>query len=85
MQQKLEVGQRTTALDLAEGLEGQEGTFCCQQGGQSYFAVAKAGHSITSLRPIGRRFVEATPVTAGQEPWLIEKIPDQESAAASRR
>jgi hypothetical protein len=75
---KIEVGQRTTALDLAQALEGNEGTFHCQQSGQAYVAVAKPGHSITSLRPVGRRFVEPTAATVAQEPWLIEKISNQE-------
>ncbi len=76
--QRLEIGQRVTALDLAQALDGNEGTFMCQQAGQSYIAVSKPGHSITSLRPVGRRFVEPTSVAVGQEPWLVEKISSQE-------
>lgn len=88
MADKLQIGQRTTALDLAQGLEGNVGTFHCQQSGQSYLAVAREGHSITSLRPVGVR----SPVPAGmtQEPWTIEKISNQElsfeeAAGFSRR
>jgi len=75
---QLEVGQRTQAVDLAVALEGNEGTFICQQGGQTFIAVSKRGHSITSLRPTGRRFIEVIPATAGQEGWLVEKLSNQE-------
>lgn len=78
MTQKIEVGQRVTALDLAQLLDDQEGTFICQQAGQSYLAVSKKGHSITSLRPIGRRFIEAAPASSGQEAWVVERISHQE-------
>lgn len=70
----LQVGERTVALDLATALQGDEGTFLCQQGGQSYIAVAQHGHSITHLKPVGRRFIEAAPVSMLQESWTIEKI-----------
>lgn len=75
---KIDVGQRVVALDLAQALEDNEGTFICQQSGQSYLAVARKGHSITSLRPVGRRFIEATPVSGGQEAWIVERISNQE-------
>ncbi len=72
----LQVGERTAAIDLAIALQGEEGTFLCQQGGQSYIVVSQAGHSITSLRPVGRRFIESQPVMQ-QEGWTIEKVSHQ--------
>ena len=75
---RLQVGQRTIASDLAQGLQNNEGTFFCQLGGQSYIAVAKAGHSITSLRPVGLPVVEASQALSGRKEWIIEKISDQE-------
>jgi len=74
MQQKMEVGQRITALDVAEGLQDQEGTFNVQHGGQSYTAVSKAGHSIVSFKPVGVRLNVPMALTAAQEPWIIEKV-----------
>jgi len=62
--------------DLAEALRGDNGTFFCQQGGQSYLVTAAEGYSIKSLRPVGRRVIEQpTPVPqVGPEPWTIQKV-----------
>jgi hypothetical protein len=78
MTNRLEVGQRVVAADLAQALEENKGTFACQHGGQTYLAVAREGHSLTSLRPIGRQFIEVVPTATGQEGWTIEKISNQE-------
>ncbi len=80
MKNKLEVGQRITALDLAQALEGQEGVFLAQQGGQAFRVEARAGHSIKSIIPVGRRFVETNPALLAQEPWTIERMPEAEGA-----
>lgn len=74
--QNLQFGQQVTALDLAAALAGEEGTFLCQQAGQTYLVVAKQGHSIASIIPVGQRQpVFATNVT---QPWSIERISNQE-------
>lgn len=85
IRERLEISQRITAQDLAQALEGQEGTFFCQQGGQGYIAVSKSGHSLVSLRPVGRRVMEVSAViTSGQEPWVIEKLSDNQDIFQDR-
>jgi hypothetical protein len=59
---KLQINVPVSGLDLAGLLQGEEGLFLCQNKGQDYIAVAKAGHEIAygpSLRP---------------EPWFVTKI-----------
>ncbi len=73
---KLDLNDNTVARDLAQALEGNEGTFLAQQGGQTYIAVSRKGHSIISLRPVGQRAM--VPSTGQPEPWAIEKISNQE-------
>jgi len=61
--------------DLAEALRGDSGTFFCQQGGQGYIVTAAEGFSIKSLRPVGRKIVEANVLMqTTPEPWAITKI-----------
>ena len=75
MQTKLLLNGTIQHPDLAEALRGENGTFFCQQGGQGYIVTAAEGFSIKSLRPVGRKIVEANVLmTAGPEPWAITKI-----------
>ena len=43
---KLQINVPVRGLDLAGLLQGEEGLFLCQNRGQDYIAVAKAGHEI---------------------------------------
>jgi hypothetical protein len=75
MQTKLPLNGTIQHPDLAEALRGENGTFFCQQGGQGYIVTAAEGFSIKSLRPVGRKIVEANVfMTASPEPWAITKI-----------
>src|SRR5437763_15019674 len=75
MQTKLPLNGTIQHPDLAEALRGESGTFFCQQGGQGYIVTAAEGFSIKSLRPVGRKSVEANVLmTAAPEPWAITKI-----------
>jgi hypothetical protein len=75
MQTKLPLNGTIQHPDLAEALRGENGTFFCQQGGQGYIVTAAEGFSIKSLRPVGRKIVEANVLmTASPEPWAITKI-----------
>src|SRR5206468_555206 len=75
MQTKLPLNGTIQHPDLAEALRGESGTFFCQQGGQGYIVTAAEGFSIKSLRPVGRKIVEANMVLqATPEPWAITKI-----------
>ncbi len=69
----LRINQTTTDQDLALALQDEHGTFLAQKGGQCFVVIAEEGHSIASLRSVGRPVVEATP-TAGEQPWYITKI-----------
>jgi len=52
---KLDINVPVSGLDLASLLHGEEGLFLCQNRGQNYITVAKAGHSIAfGPTPIGR-------------------------------
>ena len=52
---KLEINVPVSGLDLASLLEGEQGLFLCQNRGQNYITVAKAGHSIAfGPTPIGK-------------------------------
>src|SRR5438445_4635656 len=75
MQTKLPLNATIQHPDLAEALRGESGTFFCQQGGQGYIVTAAEGFSIKSLRPVGRKIVEANVVLqATPEPWAMTKI-----------
>ena len=75
MQTKLPLNGTIQHPDLAEALRGESGTFFCQQGCQGYIVTAAEGFSIKSLRPVGRKIVEANVLmTAAPEPWAITKI-----------
>src|SRR4029453_2072259 len=75
MQTKLPINGTIQHPDLAEALRGESGTFFCQQSGQGYIVTAAEGYSIKSLRPVGRKIVEANVVMqTTPEPWAITKI-----------
>jgi hypothetical protein len=75
MQTKLPINATVQHPDLAEALRGENGTFFCQQSGQGYIVTAAEGFSIKSLRPVGRKIVEANvPMQSTPEPWAITKI-----------
>src|SRR5207247_10785510 len=75
MQTKLPTNGTIQHPDLAEALRGESGTFCCQQSGQGYIVTAAEGFSIKSLRPVGRKIVEANVLLqSAPEPWAITKI-----------
>ena len=75
MQTKLPLNATIQHPDLAEALRGESGTFFCQQGGQGYIVTAAEGFSIKSLRPVGRKIVEANVLLqTTPEPWAITKI-----------
>jgi hypothetical protein len=71
---KLQINQPVQGNDLAQLLEGDEGTFLCQNGGKNFVTIAKAGHSIAyGPTPVGRPVQEATPAI-GIEPWTVTKL-----------
>jgi len=75
MQTKLPINATIQHPDLAEALRGENGTFFCQQGGQGYIVTAAEGFSIKSLRPVGRKIVEANVLLqTTPEPWAITKV-----------
>jgi hypothetical protein len=72
---KLQVNVPVSGLDLAALLQGEEGFFLCQNRGQNYITVAKAGHSIAfGPTPIGRIIQEQPSLSVGPEPWYVTKI-----------
>src|SRR5438874_7140963 len=72
---KLQINVPVSGLDLASLLQGEEGFFLCQNRGQNFIAVAKAGHSIAfGPTPIGRGIIEQPSATLGPEPWVVTKI-----------
>jgi hypothetical protein len=72
---KLQINVPVSGLDLAGLLYGEEGLFLCQNRGQDYIAVAKAGHSIAyGPTPIGRVIVVQPSANLGPEPWFLTKI-----------
>jgi len=84
---KLQIGVTATGLDLAAALDGDQGTFVCQQGGQTYLVGAKEGHSISyGPTPIGVRVIEANLSNSlSPEPWKITKIADNDITAQFRQ
>ena len=72
---KLQINVPVSGLDLASLLQGEEGFFLCQNRGQNYITVAKAGHSIAfGPTPIGRIIQEQPSLSVGPEPWYVTKI-----------
>jgi hypothetical protein len=72
----MQINQTVTATDLAKALQGEQGTYLAQQGGQFYRVIAQEGHSIVSLEQVG----VPVPVKRGnaqpgaREPFVITKI-----------
>jgi hypothetical protein len=72
---KLEINVPVSGLDLASLLDGEQGLFLCQNRGQNYITVAKAGHSIAfGPTPIGKAIQEQVASSVGPEPWFVTKI-----------
>jgi hypothetical protein len=72
---KLEINVPVSGLDLASLLDGEQGLFLCQNRGQNYITVAKAGHSIAfGPTPIGKAIQEQVLSSVGPEPWFVTKI-----------
>ncbi len=82
---KLEINVPVSGLDLASLLEGEQGLFLCQNRGQNYVTVAKAGHSIAfGPTPIGKAIQEQPAITMGPEPWFVTKISNSTELAEFR-
>jgi hypothetical protein len=82
---KLEINVPVSGLDLASLLEGEQGLFLCQNRGQNYVTVAKAGHSIAfGPTPIGRVIQEQAVTSIGPEPWFVTKISNSTELAEFR-
>jgi hypothetical protein len=64
---KLEINVPVSGLDLASLLDGEQGLFLCQNRGQNYITVAKAGHSIAfGPTPIGKAVQEQAVTSLGR-------------------
>jgi hypothetical protein len=70
---KLQINVPVSGLDLASLLQGEEGFFLCQNRGQNYVTVAKAGHSI-AFGPTPIVIQEQPTANLGPEPWVVTKI-----------
>jgi len=82
---KLEINVPVSGLDLASLLEGEQGLFLCQNRGQNYITVAKAGHSIAfGPTPIGKAIQEQPTAMLGPEPWFVTKISNSTEFAEFR-
>jgi hypothetical protein len=82
---KLEINVPVSGLDLASLLDGEQGLFLCQNRGQNYITVAKAGHSIAfGPTPIGKPIQEQVLATVGPEPWFVTKISNSTELAELR-
>src|SRR5216110_2476741 len=82
---KLQINVPVSGLDLAGLLQGEEGLFLCQNRGQDYIAVAKAGHSIAyGPTPIGRVIQEQPTASIAPEPWFVTKISNSTEFAEFR-
>ena len=81
---KLEINVPVSGLDLANLLTDEQGLFLCQNRGQNYITVAKAGHSIAfGPTPIGKPIQEVT-ASVGPEPWFVTKISNSTELAEFR-
>jgi hypothetical protein len=82
---KLEINVPVSGLDLASLLDGEQGLFLCQNRGQNYITIAKAGHSIAfGPTPIGKAIVEQVTASVGPEPWFVTKISNSTELAEFR-
>ena len=82
---KLDINVPVSGLDLASLLHGEEGLFLCQNRGQNYITVAKAGHSIAfGPTPIGHGIQQQPSASLGPEPWFVTKISNSTEFAEFR-
>ena len=82
---KLEINVPISGLDLANLLEGEQGLFLCQNRGQNYITVAKAGHSIAiGPTPVNQVVQEQPTGNLGPHPWMITKISNSTEFAEFR-
>ena len=82
---KLEINVPVSGLDLASLLDSEQGLFLCQNRGQNYITVAKAGHSIAfGPTPIGKPIQEQVTAGVGPEPWFVTKISNSTELAEFR-
>jgi len=82
---KVEINVPVSGLDLASLLDGEQGLFLCQNRGQNYITVAKAGHSIAfGPTPIGKPILEQVTTAVGPEPWFVTKISNSTEMAEFR-
>ncbi|MFZ0916802.1 MAG: hypothetical protein WAN04_07895 [Candidatus Udaeobacter sp.] len=82
---KLEINVPVSGLDLASLLDGEQGLFLCQNRGQNYITIAKAGHSIAfGPTPIGKAIAEQVTASVGPEPWFVTKISNSTELAEFR-
>ena len=82
---KLEINVPVSGLDLASLLESEQGLFLCQNRGQNYITIAKAGHSIAfGPTPIGKAIQEQVTAGVGPEPWFVTKISNSTELAEFR-
>jgi len=82
---KLDINVPVSGLDLASLLDNEQGLFLCQNRGQNYITVAKAGHSIAfGPTPIGRVIQEQPSANQGPEPWVVTKISNSTEFAEFR-
>ena len=69
--QMLRVNETVTGYDLGELLHGEAGLFeAIAPGGDKFQCVARAGHSITNLRPLG----EYSNRKGSAQTWRVRKI-----------
>jgi hypothetical protein len=66
-QQQSQAPVVTQNLDLAQVLEGNEGTYEASFNGVLFRVTCQAGHSIKSIIPVGQR-----------HEWVIRQVPDLE-------
>lgn len=66
-QQQLQAPVVTQNLDLAQVLEGNEGTYEANFNGVLFRVICQSGHSIKSMIPIGQR-----------NEWVIRQVPEVE-------
>src|SRR5262249_33284296 len=82
---KLEINVPVSGLDLASLLDGEQGLFLCQNRGQNYITIAKAGHSIAfGPTPIGKAIEEKVRTSTEPDAWLVTKMSNSAELADCR-
>ncbi len=80
----LNINQTISAFDLAQALEGDQGSFLARQNGQVFLVVAAQGHSIKSgPTPLGPPIAGVVPATESGNPWYITKLSDNDVTQGS--